>query len=472
MQFTREINRLLLGFMAIFMIIAASAAYWGIFGQGTILLREDNPRLFEAEAAIMRGAIYDRNMTVLAETTQERRRNYTTPAMNSALGYFSLRYGAGGIEYAYNDILRGDTLERDTATILMDELFQRAKRGSDIRLTFDTRVQEAAAHALQGQRGAVVVMSVPSGEVLAMVSLPTFDPNTLDIDWELLRTTPGNPFFNRVVQGAYQPGGTLQTPLLTAALVQGVSLDTLEENATDGVNVDGLEIRCAIPLPENTALTLRDAYTFACPASFVTLAEALGERATSDALTTFQLDRPFTLPGYPSVEATDEPSIVTSQFTTETLTDRALGQGQLVVSPLDMAVMVAGIINDGNAPQPYTLLEMRAPGSEVWEMPTAVRPTIPMATANTARQIQDLMRSTVVNGAAQNAGRAGVDIGGHASLAYAGDDTQAWFVGFATLGGRRGISVAVVLENSQDVGLAADIGGAALQAAHEVQNSQ
>jgi cell division protein FtsI/penicillin-binding protein 2 len=92
-------------------------------------------------------------------------------------------------------------------------------------------------------------------------------------------------------------------------------------------------------------------------------------------------------------------------------------------------------------------------------------------TVNTARQLQDLMRNAVANGAAQNAGRPDIDIAGHASLAYSGEGTQAWFVGFATLRGRQGVAVAIVLENSDDPGLAADIGGTALMAAQTALNS-
>jgi penicillin-binding protein A len=132
-----------------------------------------------------------------------------------------------------------------------------------------------------------------------------------------------------------------------------------------------------------------------------------------------------------------------------------------------MAVIAAAIINDGNAPQPYALVATRSPESDTWTPVEAVRPTLPYANANTARQLQDLMRNAVANGAAFNAARPNIDIGGHATIAYSGDETQAWFVGFATIAGRQAIAVAVVLENSNDPGLAADIGGTALAAAHE-----
>jgi cell division protein FtsI/penicillin-binding protein 2 len=134
-------------------------------------------------------------------------------------------------------------------------------------------------------------------------------------------------------------------------------------------------------------------------------------------------------------------------------------------------MIVAAIVNDGNAPEPYTLRETRQPETETWVESIQLHPSIPLTTANTARQLQDMMRLAVANGAAQNAGRANIDIGGHASLAYSGDGKQVWFVGFATLGGRQGVAVAIVIENSGDPGLAADIGGSTLEIARDAMTA-
>jgi peptidoglycan glycosyltransferase len=154
----------------------------------------------------------------------------------------------------------------------------------------------------------------------------------------------------------------------------------------------------------------------------------------------------------------------------ENYLENALGQGQQTVSPLSMAMIAAAIVNDGNTPQPNALRAVRPLGEVEWTSLENIRPTLPITTAGTARRLQDLMRGAVANGAAQNAGRPNIDIGGHAALAYSGESTLAWFVGFATLGGDQSVAVAIVLENSDDPGLAADIGGAALQAARAALN--
>lgn len=469
MQFTREINRLLIICLIAFGAVGLAAAYWAVVGPTTLLRRPENPRLVEAEASIRRGSLYDRSGTLLASTESQTdttvTRRYPYPAMNGALGYFSLRYGVGGAEAAYNALLRGDTTDRAFGETLADSLLHRPRVGSDVELTLDLNIQTRVAQAMQGKTGAVVVLSVPDGQVLALVSMPTYDPNRLDLDWDTLRAAPGNPFFNRVLQGRYQPGGTLQTPLMAAALLYNTALDVPTNGATRPVRIDDLTLTCAVRLPD-VPLNLRQAYDFACPASFADLAGTLGATVVSATFDTFHLYDTPTLAGF--VPAT--PNVTTMTPTTLTAADleaAALGQGHLTVSPLGMAVVAAAIANDGNAPQPFALAATRAPNASAWEPVEAVRPTTPLATTAVARQLQDLMRDAVANGAAQNAGRPNIDIGGHATVSYSGEGSQAWFIGFATLGGRRGVAVAVVLENSDDPGLAADIGGTSLAAAQQ-----
>jgi penicillin-binding protein A len=470
MQFSREINRLLITVLAAFGIVAAAAAYWAITGADTILRRADNPRLVEAEVEIQRGSIFDRNGELLVESTTgddgSRTRRYFYPEMYSALGYFSLRYGVSGAEAAYDAILRGDDEEQGWNTYLSADILHQAQVGSDVRLTFDRLIQEQLVAAMEGKRGAAVVLAVPSGDVLGMVSLPTYDPNTLDANWEMLTHAPGNPFFNRVLQGNYQPGGTLQSLFIAAAILAKQSLDTPIENATRPVTLEKVEVECAVVLPPQT-LTLREAYTFGCPYPFEQFGESLGIDTVQAVFDTFHMGNPPTLPGYitPPI-ANLTPTPLSNIPDNEQWLDNVLGQGSLTITPLEMAMIAGAIVNDGNAPQPYTLLDVLRLGANDWENARGLHPSIPMMTANTARQLQDLMRLAVASGAAQNAGRPNIDIGGHATLAYSGNEAQSWFIGFTTLGGREGIAIAIVLENSTDPGLAADIGGTVLETAH------
>lgn len=467
MSLTREITRLFLGILLAYALVGLATAYWAIVGPDTIALREDNPRLVVAEAGILRGHILDRNGNVLAASqineNQQVVRIYPHPEVSSLVGYSSLRYGVAGTESAYDDILRGEDQINDAGQQFVNDLLHRRKTGTDIKISLDLQIQQAVNEAMAGHTGAVVVIAVPSGQIISLLSLPSYDPNTLDANWQTLVASPQEPFFNRALQGSYQPGGTMQTPLMAAALAANVPLTESIRNATDPVQLEEIELSCALRLPFSQ-LSLRDAYAFSCPLPFTQLAQQLGTQAFDNMIQTFHLDSPVELRGYFPAPTTND----TITIQEESLVENALGQGELTVSPLDMAVMVAAIINDGNAPQPYTLLETSPPDSNQWTTMRVIRPTVPYTTQRTARQLQDLMRNAVANGGALNAARPNIDIGGHATLAYSGDESQAWFVGFATLEGQRAIAAAVVIEDSVDPGLAADIGGTILQTAHQV----
>ena len=471
MKLNREINRVLRGVLVAFVLIALSSAYWSVVGPNTIYLREDNPRLVENERSILRGDIVDRNDIPLAVTQSngQNSRVYPHPESSTVVGYSSLRYGVGGAEAAYDDLLRGDTLTPDLTTALINDLLHRPRAGSHIKLTLDLRVQQALASALNDQRGAAIVLDVPSGGVLGLISLPSYDPNTLDEDWERLVEAPEKPFFNRVLQGKYQPGGLLETPLMAAAIVADQSLVTIIENATRPVLSSDIELTCAARPP--TDLSLSEAYLFACPYPFAILAETLGPDHLRNIFELFHLNEPLQLKGFIPEAATDQTTNLNINSTN--LQANALGQGDITVTPLQMAVMAAAVINDGNAPRPYLLSATRPPDADNWINDSSTRPTMAYMTHQTARQIQDLMRESVADfGAAVNAARSGIDIGGHAALAFSGDESQAWFIGFATLEGGRSIAVALMLENSTDPGLAADISGTVLATAHNALRRQ
>lgn len=468
MPFTREINRLLAVMLIGFGLAGASALYWGIVGADTLLLRGDNPRRTEAEARLLRGQILDRSGTPLVVSApapgRGTVRRYIYPEANSVLGYASLRYGVSGAEAAFNALLRGDDRPQDWGSFMQRHLLHVPQTGADIQLTLDIVIQQALAQGLDGRAGAGILLAVPSGEVLALVSLPTFDPNSLDADWERLTADAGNPFFNRVVQGQYQPGGAIQSLLMAGALLRDYPLDA-PLDTTRPVQLNEVTLNCAALLPDRI-LTLREAYAFACPAPFEKLARDLGAAALSAVFQTFGLGQAAALPGFPGPADNRHAATEHSQLA-NALVENALGQGELTITPLEMALITAAIVNDGSAPQPRLLLAARQPYAETWT-PYDQRPApLAMTTANTARQLQDLMRLAVARGAAQNAARPNIDIGGHASLAYSGERLYAWFVGFATFGGRQGVALALVVENSADPGLAADIGGSVLAVAHQ-----
>lgn len=465
MNVTREINRLLALMIVAFALTLLSAGYWAIIGRDSLLQRDDNPRLVEDTAAIRRGSIYDRDGVLLVESVVNARgqveRQYHVKAMNSALGYFSLRYGVGGAEAAYDARLRG-TRPTDWASYFSREVLHRPRQGDDIRLTLDTDIQQTLARALGDRRGAVVLLSVPEGEVLALLSQPTYDPNTLDADWERLSSAEGNPFFNRALQGQYQAGGVLQTPLMSASILTNQSFDVVTADADQPLQVDGLTLRCGVPPPQSD-LTFAEAYAYACPKPFSLLTERINSAVLADIIDAFQLDTPPNLEGFIAIDATEASARAGDLSDADRLYANILGQGDLTVSPLGMAAVSAAVINRGNAPQPYALAAVHNDAS--WQALNRTLPTTPLMTDTTARRLRELMIQNTTMGTATTAARAGLTIGGHAALAYSGDESQAWFIGFVRHDAVNGAAIAVILEDTDDPRMAAHIGGVGLQAA-------
>ena len=476
MPFSRHIQRLLLGMMVACAIIILSAAYWSVFGSDTLLLREDNPRLFEAQASIVRGEIRDRRDELLVQSIQAENgwvsRDYLYPETNGFLGYYSLQYGVGGIEGMYNEILRGDDLERDFGTYLSQDLIHLPQQGSDIQLTLDLEIQRAVHESMGDHTGAAVVLSAANGEILAMLSLPTYDPNQLDENWKTLIDDPRDPFYQRVLQGNYQPGGMLQTPLVTAAILADYPVNTRAPGGSADVRTGGVMISCATRAPADN-ISLGEAYGFGCPAHFDTLYQFLGPYTVESILAQFQLyDSPFILDGFVSEPGDDvvrfipTPPVDDGLASAEQHRADALGQGDILVTPMTMAAITAAMINNGNAPRPYTLLARRLPGETTWQPVNQNLPTIPITTAETSRRVQQLMRNATVTGGARDAARSGINVGGHIALAYAGDSTLSWFVGFVITGPNQGVAIALVLEDEDDPREAATIGGQILESAY------
>lgn len=464
MQFTKETNQLFIGLLTGFFIIAGVASYWAITGEDTILQRDDNARLFEAEASIMRGSIYDRNNITLVESNLRDNdvvvRQYNYPAMYSALGYFSLRYGVGGAESAFDDILSGSNLNQNFNTYFQHEILHYPREGSDIQLTLDLTVQQAIVDAMGDSTGAVVLLSVPDGEVLAMVSQPTFDPNNLDDTWDDLIQADNRPFFNRTLQGNYQSGSILYLTSIVAALSNNYDLSQPIENATQNVILDDLTLQCLLT-PETNTFTLAEAFVWGCPHPLTLMVDAVGLNRVESVFERFLFTPQTTLQDFvnPTTEADDEPEITpeASNSLNEFSLADVLGQGEITITPLNMAMIAGALINDGNAPLPIVQLAQRAPNDITWEAIIHMPQSIPIMTRENSATIRDLMMQTqdpVLNDSLLG--------GGYRAIAFSGEQVNTWYIGFVTLSDTSGFAVAVLLENSEDIVYAQSIGEIAL----------
>ncbi len=481
----RDLVRVALALLIAFGVIALASVYWSVIAAPDLLARDDNARNIIAEQRIRRGAILDRTGEVLAFSQETPNgltaRRYPQPVVASAVGYYSLTYGTAGIEAAYDSLLRGDE-GRDELDALLDDLLHRAPQGGDVRATLDLRVQGAVAEALTGRAGAAIVLDVPSGAVRALVSQPTFDPNTLDAQWDALVADQGAPLLNRVTAGLYQPGGVFQTVLLGALFATqpdlsdaGAGLLTQPADIfSEPVRVDDLTLDC-LRQPITDTPTLADAYAFGCPAPILALAESsLSSEAVRQRMEALGLLDALALTGFPTVTA---PATLFPAEVSPTA-HRALlaGQGALTITPLHLAQMVAAIAHGGNAVSLHLVDAVRPPESSQWQTPSApttreramlradVAAALESALAYAARTSPDTAIAAPPN----------VPLFGHSALAFAGPQKTpyAWFYGYVRPddAGEEAIVVVVVVEDERNPAVAARVARAAFTAA--LQNDE
>ena len=299
--------------------------------------------------------------------------------------------------------------------------------------------------------------------MLALVSRPGFDPNSLDEDWEALVAADGQPFFNRALQGNYQLGGAMYTILLTQVISSRFDLSQRFAQANAAIEVDdGLTMDCVIA-PDATELTLLDAYAYGCPLPFQQYFLAAPQLDLDAVLQRFAFDKPITLSGFPQPEPIVSPLAPPADgLDDEALELRAaLGQGDLTTAPLHMAAIMAAVATDGRIRAPSIQTASRPPGAQQWQTVSADAATIPVLSAEVAAELRAVMRRAW---SALGKDSAGGDIGAQIATSQSGEDEQVWFNGFRESADGAALAFAIVLEGKDDRSGLIAIGQSLIQA--------
>lgn len=421
--------------MAAFLMIAGAVPYWGVLRAAELTARPDNPRIVEAERRLVRGRILDRDGQILALTQLNDNdiatRRYTYPSLAPVLGYWSIRHGTAGIEAAFDDSLRGEPVSPDES--LEQWLYHRPRVGDDVVLTIDLGIQQVADNVLGDAKGAIVLLNAHTGAILALASHPTYDPTRIDDAFPELRDDPNRPLLNRATQGRYPPGSTFKTVTLAAALEEGIVATTqVFDDGDETLYVEGFPIRCDNNPAGVNSFDLAHAYAYSCNLTFAQIGLDLGTKAFKDYAARFRVDRdiPLEIPVSPGQLAND-PTLISQVL----LASTAFGQGELLVTPLNMALVAAAIANDGVMPQPHLVIEVRESSSELMRsvQPQNAALGVPVTQA-TARQVSEIMTVSVQDGFARRAQIEVAIVGGKtgtAQLGGASTEPHAWFIGWA-----------------------------------------
>jgi peptidoglycan glycosyltransferase len=364
-------------------------------------------------------------------------------------GYHHPRFGQAGAEAACTEDLA--TWRRPAWDVL-----GRLRQNGDtslppLRLTLDSRLQTVAAKALGDRRGAVVVLSPSHGDVLALVSAPSFQPDALSpADFALGGTDRQSPLFDRAVQGLYPPGSTLKPLVVAAALAAGIGPETRHETPPEGFLADGDHLYIRDHEASEAAhngrewaghgvIDMRAALTCSSNVYFAWLGTRLGGEAFLNAAHTAGLDEAWPLIDRPHAagDLTSPPGRFPSPpLTPATLARCAIGQDEVLVTPLHMALLTATIANRGVLMAPRLRLDQSVGEGRV------------VMTEPVARATAELMRAPVADAGGTAAGlRMAVAVAGKTGSAEnSAGAPHAWVIAFAPTDAPR-LAIAVLVEN-------------------------
>lgn len=430
------IRELGLALLTGFLVVSLGLGYWHV-------LRRDlasepavsGERLRRESDRVARGRILDRNGEVLVETVTgpggERQRMYRTPGLVHVLGFDSAQVGATGVEAVRGDALLGRTAPTLQST--WEDLLHERRDGEDVQLTIDSRIQQAAEKALDGAPGAVVAIDPRTGDVLAMVSTPAFNPAFSEEEWAALRRDSRSPLLNRATQGLYAPGSTFKTVTMAAALEHNLIDARTPVSCPEQIFVEGVRIVSRNEPPGKRTANASDAFAYSCNTFFAELGVRIGADRLRNGARAFGLTEavPFALPTVAGRLST-APKFLDSDAG---LAASAFGQGELQFTPLHLALVTAAVGNGGVVPRPRLFLDEP---TEDWRR--AMSPA-------TAEALRGMMEHGVLDGWASTVAIPGLRVGGKTGSAEVapGDNSHALFIAFAPADDAQ-IAVAVVKE--------------------------
>ncbi|MTI79810.1 MAG: hypothetical protein FH758_02835 [Firmicutes bacterium] len=402
-----------------------------------------NKRFIEKISQTERGKIYDRNGEIIAESLLQEnhwKRYYPYQyEISHLVGYTSDKYGTAGVEAAYNKQLLGLT-DRAKFLNFIGKIYNENPEGEEIFLTIDIKIQRLAAELLTktNKPGAVVALRPSTGEILVAASIPGYNPNKLEETWDELLNDENAPLLNRAFQGAYPPGSVMKLVTAAGALSNGYN-GKEKFNCPGYLEVDGFRLLDSEP---HGTLNIHDGVVVSCNTIFGKLGLELGTKEFIEQAEQFGFGSDF---GIPLNVRTSTISKDKNMDTTE-LAEAAIGQGELLVSPLQMALVASAIANQGEMKQPYLVDEIVTSKGKTLHQ-NKPRTLLQSTDSSTARYIGEAMVDAVKLGTGKAARISDIKVAGKTGTAENEHGSpHAWFVGFAPAENPQ-VAVAVVVEN-------------------------
>lgn len=474
---SRNIKKVLIVFLVCFIALIVYISYFEVFLGSSIVKNKHNRRILVKRNEVLRGTIYDKNMQVLAKSDRvndsTQKRTYTNSEIFAhVLGYSDPTYGNMGIEDKYDSELMNDAPENFIDYILnlnfvdffKGKSVKKEKYGHNIVTTLDSKLQKQAYDLLGDNKGAVVAINPSTGEILAMVSKPSYNPNDLKSSWKSINADKSVPLLNRAASGLYPPGSTFKTVTAVSALenIKGIQNRTFVDNGKLVFNSKQSLSNFEGETLGN--LTIEQAYIHSSNVVFGQIGMELGNQNLKTTAQKFYFnsnipcnDIDTAKTKFPTYKSYEKGNIAQS----------AIGQSEVLASPFEMALVASTIANNGTMMKPYLVKEITDKDNKTIKtiQPQGLGNVVD---PNIAQIMKKYMREVVTSGTGSAANVAGLNICGKTGTAeHGGTNTEphSWFISFGPSQSPK-IAIAVVVENGgQGGGTAANISAQLLKTA-------
>jgi peptidoglycan glycosyltransferase len=470
----RQISKIAIFALLLLAALVVATTYWQAWAAPSLAAKQDNSIQRVAQFEIRRGLIYASDgKTVLAANVKKKAgtqslyfRKYPTGGFASqVVGYSTQGRSRAGLERSENAYLTASNANLGTIWSKLGEQLRGATiKGNNIVLNLKVGAQRVAESALRGSCGAAVALNPKTGAVYVMASSPSYNPNQIESNkgfaaiLKAPSACPGSSsaLLNRATQGLYPPGSTFKTVTAAAALDDGVFGPNATFYDPGYCEEYGQKVSNALN-PDQTAesygrVSFLQAYQHSINAVFCNIGKALGAKRIVDKAKKFGFysKPPIELPS-DEVEGSGE-----FDFAHHSLFDDAgrmdpgrlaFGQDKLLVTPLQMALVAAGVANGGTIMTPHLLKEVRAANGS---LVTRIKPHAwkKAMSPKTAAVINTFMQAVVTGGTGGQAAIPGIKVAGKTGTAETGRNRvyDAWFIFFAPADNPQ-VAGAVLVEN-------------------------
>lgn len=500
----KSVKHIMIVFLFLFIALISYIAYFQVFKSTNIAEDSGNVRLWVKRNEVLRGTIYDRNGNALTSSEKvddiSQKRTYLNDDLFvHALGYMDTKYGLSGLEAAYDSELSkvnviGNNFREFLVSIKFKDFIASVKEdlknegkmnlkenfnsfidginsknvlgesekvGNGIVTTLDYDLQKVAYDALGFNKGAVVAINPKTGEILAMVSKPTYNANYLDEAIEEANSGSGDdsPLINRAIDGLYPPGSVFKTVTLSSALenIDGVANRQFDDQGKilfdDGTSLNNFAYQA------HGIIDLRTAYRVSSNVVFGTLAMELGNEALKATAEKYGFNSVITGSGV-EITASRFPSL--EEYEKGNIAQSGIGQGSVLATPMQMALVAATVANDGVMIEPKLVNKVVDKDGNVIKTIDS-KELKEVISKDTAETIKSYMKYLVDNNIYRWPAFEGTNAGGKTGTAdyMLPDGTPAvphgWFISVAPMEDPQ-IAVAVIVENGESgAGLSATI---------------